>query len=49
MNSAMAGMADQLLQRAWDALTNSSSLGPLRAVIHPYPLSGSVVVQFQVF
>lgn len=35
MNSKLAGMVVQLVQKVWDALTNSCSPGLLRAFIEP--------------
>lgn len=36
VRSTLAGIAVQLVQRAWDALRFSCFAGPLRAVVHSY-------------
>lgn len=48
MNSMMAGMAVQLVQKAFDALTNPCSLRSLRAVIQPCLWFNPVVIPFRV-
>lgn len=48
VNSMIAGMAAQLMQKIWGVLTNSCSPDPLLVGIHPYLWFSVAVNQYQV-
>lgn len=48
LDSILAGMTDQLVQKDWEALTKLYSLEPLPVVIKPYPWFIHAVIQIQV-
>lgn len=48
VSSLLAGLAVQIVQKAWYALTKSCSLEPLRFVIQPCTRFNPAVIQFQI-